>query len=349
MPVPITKSQRDGFGFCLLIHLAVFNLLTVTTARAESSAAGASPAEILEIVFERIGFDADDIEELSRGAIVSKGVPELEKVDSEMAATLAVYFPQRPEVLINSISPDAILNADPKILAFQQILDDKNKDFANIAYTQREAYELRRLQNTKPGKEFNLHSSEYHLLKNADPTSAYARILNNRYTQYTKTGLEGILNYTRKREVETSPADLLTTATESLLLLQRFFPTIYYIVRYFPESNSTDVRHFFYWKKKLVQRRPNFSLSHMMLFQAQDIAIMVEREYYVGHTYDSLQFVIGFFPWRDGTLIVLLNQTFTGRVTGFASGIARAVGRNMIQDTIRGFMEKLRRQLDLPE
>lgn len=92
----------------------------------------------------------------------------------------------------------------------------------------------------------------------------------------------------------------------------------------------------------MTQGRRAFVLAHWMVDINENYALIAERQYYVTHTYDTLQNMIACLPYRGGTLVGLLNQTFTGKVAGFARGIRHDVGRSRIQETIRPLFELLR-------
>jgi len=62
----------------------------------------------------------------------------------------------------------------------------------------------------------------------------------------------------------------------------------------------------------------------------------------VGHTYNSLQIIILCLPYKDGTLVALLNQTFTDKVTGILSSLRHCIGRYCVQEKIKPFFDKLR-------
>ena len=71
-------------------------------------------------------------------------------------------------------------------------------------------------------------------------------------------------------------------------------------------------------------------------------AIMVERQFYVGHSYNSLQTITGCIAVPGGSLVFHSNHTSTDQVAGFGSGLRHSIGRDQMRDeTFAGF-EQLR-------
>ena len=83
---------------------------------------------------------------------------------------------------------------------------------------------------------------------------------------------------------------------------------------------------------------------------AEDIddqyAIIVEQQYYVGHSYNALEAVLGCVPYEGGTVVFYTSRVFTCQVTGFASGIARGIGRKQIMSSVAEELERLRTALE---
>jgi hypothetical protein len=80
--------------------------------------------------------------------------------------------------------------------------------------------------------------------------------------------------------------------------------------------------HQFYWVKQMESNRPLFVLKHWILDVQSDYTLITERRFYLNHSLNSLQVVIGCLPHGDRTLVVLLNQVFTEkRFAGRAVGV----------------------------
>ncbi|MGH9361355.1 MAG: hypothetical protein ACRD2T_05515, partial [Thermoanaerobaculia bacterium] len=49
----------------------------------------------------------------------------------------------------------------------------------------------------------------------------------------------------------------------------------------------------FLWVKQRVEGRPAFILAHRLFYRVGDGALMAERQFYAGHSYNSLQIFVG--------------------------------------------------------
>ena len=101
-----------------------------------------------------------------------------------------------------------------------------------------------------------------------------------------------------------------------------------------------------YWLKKEVDKRPVFILAHQLLDVRDNMALGAEREYYVGHTYNSMLMLIGVLPFEDGTLVFSANRVFTEKVTGFGSGLRKKLGRKVVGEKMARRFETVRTALE---
>ena len=202
------------------------------------------------------------------------------------------------------------------------------------------------IAKAKPGEKHNFSAEEYAILGNAEDTeAALNQIITGRYRAYRDRGMGGIAPYQRSRNKRYSGAAALIAATESELLLQRHAPNFYDALRNYPEANPDDVQHRFFAIEQMTEDRRNFVLNHWLVEANDDAVVIAQRHYYVGNTYNVLQLVMFCLPYRDGTLVVMLNQTFTERVTGLTAGIAHKIGRGMIADGIEAIFEQVETQV----
>jgi hypothetical protein len=173
-------------------------------------------------------------------------------------------------------------------------------------------------------------------------TASLRRVLRTRYQAYRARGLRGVVPYDRGYAVFVDPAEGLRVALDSIDLLRGYFPRFYLAFREYPTADAEEYRQRHVLIETMAQGRRAFVLAHWMMDINESYALIAERQYYVSHTYDALQNTIACLPYRGGTLVGLLNQTFTGKVAGFARAIRHNVGRNRIQETIRPLFESLR-------
>jgi hypothetical protein len=202
------------------------------------------------------------------------------------------------------------------------------------------------IAKAKPGDKHNFSAEEYAILGNAEDTeAALNQIIAGRYRAYRDRGMGGIAPYQRSRNKRYSGAAALIAATESELLLQRHAPNFYDALRNYPEANPDDVQHRFFAIEQEVEGRRNFVLNHWLVEARDDAVMIAERHYYVGNTYNVLQIIMVCLPYRDGTLVTMLNQTFTEQVTGLTAGIAHKIGRGMIADEMEVIIEQVETQV----
>ena len=167
-------------------------------------------------------------------------------------------------------------------------------------------------------------------------------IMKNRYLSYRKSGLSGLAPYQIGASKQMSPSNELIEATEGLRLVKKRFPDYYRCLRFYPESNSAGLVHQFYWVKQTESDRPLFFLKHWIVDIEPDHALIAERRFYLSHTLDSLQVIIGCLPHGDGTLAVLLNQTFTEKVdVSIGRSIAKHIGHKQVEKNILPIFENL--------
>ncbi len=54
------------------------------------------------------------------------------------------------------------------------------------------------------------------------------------------------------------------------------------------KGDQSKLKSTFMWLKQNVQDRPTFVLSHRMQFEDKGLVLHVERQFYVGQSYNSL-------------------------------------------------------------
>jgi hypothetical protein len=304
------------------------------------SIAGAQPPLSAEALIERAALDESQAVALERGEIVAVDVARLEREQSQLAASLLVWVDAPLERVREVISSDAALLHEPGT-RFQE-LHGRDDPLSLVEYVADERQEARRLLRVQPGDRFNLSADEIRLINEVATeegtdislaSDAYREVLRARYRAYRERGLAGVDPYVRRTTV-TSPAAQFVTALESFELLEEFYPDFHAAFRDFPAGARDDINHRFYIRKQVVQRRPVFVLVHWMQRDADDYLLFAQRQYYVGHTYNMAQTIVGCLPFRGGTLVAVLNQAFTEQVVGFFRGVGRTFGRRRIEQSM---------------
>ena len=306
---------------------------------------------------EYLGFDDDDRARVLRGEIVAKDFREDHVKELSVAVVMLSALPM--DRLVEDLRQGELLHAGGQILAYRMIdPDDSLLDaFQGIGYAPHEGKELRKLLAARPGSTFNLSSGEFDRFRNLRerfPTSAcdrdpecasavsatYRRILLQRMESYWKSGLQGVAPYSRGGGENVQPADEMRESAEDATLVQRNFPEFYRAFLDYPEAQGEHCRNQFLWVKHQVQGRPAFALGHRLFYERPDMALIAERQFYVGTSYSALQTFIGVLPDGDRSFLFYTNRTFTEQVAGFGSSLRHAVGRKrMMASIVRNFEE----------
>lgn len=336
-------------------------------ARADAASPGspvspASGAPVSEKVLQYLSFTSAEEDALRKGEIVSHAVDELS--DKELAITMAVSVPAPLTDLLDFLRSGRALEIDRDILAHGVVPIDASgrfdaAAFAGVVLDPSEAKEIRRLLETGPGSSYNLSEREFRAfarLRQAFPAkecgtdpkcadavvSALRKVLQDRLAAYLDRGLAGVDAYVRDGDERADPAGELRQATGAAHFLEQWNPQVFEAFRDFPKGDQTGIENRFLWLKQTIQDRPTFILSHRVLCVRDGIAFAAERQFYVGHSYNSQQILVGLVPMEGKTLIVYLNRTSTDQVAGFMKGTRHGVGRKMMEKGVREQFEEVR-------
>jgi hypothetical protein len=234
--------------------------------------------------------------------------------------------------------------------------------FSDVGFAPEEMAEVKKLMEIGPSEDFNFSLDEIAMIeKRAAPlksqqqkdsiclqamSDAMGEVLKGRFEAYFRQGLAGLEPYQIGPSKQIHPATELIAATEKLSTVKQRFPHYYHSLRFFPDSRSSTVTHQFFWVKHTESNRPLFVLKHWIMDVQSDYALITERRFYLNHSLNSLQVVIGCLPDGDSTLVVLLNQAFTEKVNVKVGGrIAKAIGYKQVEKNILPIFENLRAAL----
>jgi len=339
-------------------------VLTIAFTGSTSGAADGTGPTVAELM-RHLGF-AEHLEDgLRKGTVLSTGMPKVEQKKNELAVSAVMLVVRRPMAeVVDAYMDGEIFRLDPDLKAFKEIGTPATADevtlasFAGIGYTSKETSEARKVTKFKHGEAFNLSAAEtvsFQAIKHNDPelvnmvSEAWRTVLLDRYRDYLSEGTAGIEPYRRSRKKQVFPGKELIVATASMTLLRDHFAGFYEGILSFPEpvkGDETPVEHRFFWLETRVQNRPTFILTHHATDIDDNYAVILEQQFYVSHSYNSLEAMIGCVPFEGGTVVFYTIRTFTDQVTGFASGIARSIGRSQIQKSVTAQLEKLRTVLE---
>ena len=302
----------------------------------------ASPADVLTF----IGFDDTDLQRLRDGEIISRDL--YERTNKELAVAVAMVLPGES---VDDLASWAIegqgLAQDPNLLSLEE-LDDTGEAITRLQFVEGGAEEMTRLAGEDPAAWFNLGEYETEQLLLASTAAqeigadageaarvAYGRLLRERYWDYVQGGMGAIASFDRSNGKRSLPREELAGALTSETILLHL-PSFYPPFSHFPRFDRDDVRNQFYLSQQRLAGRPTVILSHRM-FQVQpgQHALMGERQFYVGHTYNSRQIVAGAMQVDSGTLVLYMSRTSTDLIDlGTDSPAARELGRGAVRDKL---------------
>ncbi len=309
-----------------------------------------------EDVLNRLGVPQSQLGDLEQGQTITWKYPE--NTDKELADGVAVYVPTALAKVIAYVKKGNFAGIDSTITASGTIPDNATVDaFKRFALSGKDAQSLLEVE---AGSNFNLSADEIasfaalnSSLGSADKSTVaqavsqrYREILLQRYQAYRQRGLAGIAAYTRGGSDQADPASELRTATEQgNLLIKTGFPELYQAWVNYPQALPADAVERFFWQNRVVEDHPTATLIHR-LEQASDTgAVVIVRQYYVGHSYNSSQLVAGCLPYHDGAVIFFALRSSTDQVAGMGSGLKHSIGRDRMKAEMVKQLQRLRNTL----
>ncbi len=332
--------------------VVAMTLLAVIPLQGREVSAAAAPPSVDEVM-TRLGYSDEDKKAFLSGKIVSTDLKRTR--DDQLIAAVALRVSASIPALAESVKRGRNIELDPQTLAFGVLSDSGGAEgLAQAGYTASETEEVKKLLKVKASSTFNLSSAEIALLRDRlkgvgdsdveAVSAAYREVLAGRLRAYLGKGLEGIAPYDHGRKSFSPAQELGAVYGQAQPFLAEFFPAFDRALAAFPEGLSSEVSSRIYWMKRDVEGRPAFILAHQLVQAGEDYVLMSQRQFFVGHTYDSLQVVALALPIEDGAAIFYVNSAFTDKITGFMSGVARSVGQGRVKDDLTTYFKIVREQ-----
>lgn len=303
------------------------------------------PQELIQL----LGIQQQDVAGLEQGEAVSFNV--VESNEKELAAGVAIYVPAAPSKIIGFIKNKGLASIDTEITAQGAIPVQATLDaFKGFGFKAGTDDATNFLQAT-PGSQFNLSTQEFQALQATSPgqpdaaSQAYRKILLQRWQAYRQSGLKGIATYDRGDGTEANPGGELRTATLDSKVLARYFPALYKAWLNYPAAFPAGADERFFWLNRQVEGRPTAILGHRVMLTEGDGEVILSRQFYVGHSYNSNQLSVACLPYRDGSLLFYANRNFTDQVAGFGSSLKHSIGRDQMRSEIVSRLKNLRKAL----
>ena len=306
--------------------------------------------DIVADVMAHLGFGPANRASLEAGEILFTGRPDLETLPQGIAVAGAMMLVGRPPAeLADAYLSNDVLRSHSDVLAAGSIPASGGDTgvLTSLEFGEGEAREIQRLRRAKAGDAYNLSPSELELLSGIASDDllleAYRDALWQRLDAYRSAGLGGIPPYARKKQQLSDPAEEMQAALASAEWLRTHFPDMHAALVNYPGSMEPLSESRLIWIKKTVAKRPLVALAHRLLLIDGDVAIVAEREYYVGHTYNSMLTIAAVVPYGDGSLVFAANRTFSEKVEGAA--FKKNMGRKAVAKGFSKRLEELRAEV----
>jgi hypothetical protein len=327
--------------------------------------AGASaPGTIaLDSILAYLGFDAAAKQELLAGQIVSRRIQEGQE-RTELAISVAGLFSASLEEAQASVVRGDVFEVDRNVIEFGALSawPPDPAEFAGVQFSAAEASDVTALLRFDGGSDFNLSREEiarFRKLAGQDSdgsnpaareavSAAYREVLLGRYRAYREKGLAGLAPYDRGKGRTIDPSETLRLAAGASRFFQENEPALHKAFVGFPAGDAQGVEHFFYWIKQSVEGRPNFILSHRMLARRPGHAVVAERQYFVGHSFNTVQIVNAALPVEAGIAVVYTSRTSIDQMAGVTGKVARPIAAGRVADRVRARFEAIRAREGAP-
>jgi hypothetical protein len=283
-------------------------------------ARAASPPPVDELL-SYLHIDKAERADLLKGKILSTNL--MEGSQKELAVGVVMFVPAPVEKLVEFVRSGQWFTSDRDIIAVGELTEPVTADsFPGEAASQS-----------------NLSAAEAQALRSGE---SFPQLLLNRFEAYRQRGLAGIEPYDRGGGKVARPGDELQGALQESELLAQYSPELLRALQTYPREQPADARHRYFWINQKVEGRPTFILTHRMVIVRPEGSFMAERQFYVGHSYNSLFLLAGCLPVEGGSVVFYSNHTSTDQVAGLASGMRHSIGRGQMRDEIMKSFERIR-------
>ncbi|ANE56621.1 hypothetical protein [Methylomonas sp. DH-1] len=333
--------------------VAVMLLASFLAAAPAAAQDAPSPQQALQ----SFGIGAEQIVQLQRGEIVGYDVSETSQ--KELAIGVAMLLPVPLAQIADYIKKGHMNAIESDIVASATLGPNPSSDsFKKFAYTDKQLDEAKAFLAAEAGDEFNLSNAELASLKSlqaeledADDKTLlktanqkYREFLLQRLSAYKKNGLNGIAPYARDGGSADPAAELRTDAVNSKAWA-RYFPELQQAWLNYPAALPGNASEQFIWLNRRVEDRPTPILNHRVIAVGETGGIVISRQFYVGHSYNSSQVVAGGLPYQDGTLVFYSIRSSTDQVAGIGSSLKHSIGREQMKKEMVKRLQRLNKDL----
>jgi hypothetical protein len=304
-----------------------------------------------EEVLVVLGMDGEQIAELAQGQPVAYDLNE--DSDDDLAAGIAWLLPVPLAKVVKHLRQENPDPLDVDITAYGLLKTHRGAASMNPVVLSRK--EVLTLLDAEPGDAFNLSAPEidsFKALKKSlkqKPYKAisdavlqhYREILFQRFEAYRQGGTNAIEPYSREEGPDSKPSLELRQAANASVILSRYLPALYKAWLDYPKPLPPGSDEAFPWVEKNVERRPAVILRHRISTDWNGGVLVLTREFYAPHSYNSSQWITGCLPYRDGTVVFQQVHSYTDQVTGIASDVKHIIGRQLLKDKMLKSFKRL--------
>ncbi len=303
----------------------------------------AASTPVSEEVIADLALKPEQIAKLDQGKIVTFNIDEATR--KELAIGLVIYLSSSPAKIAAFFKHGDLGLVDSDIAAYGEIKPGSSINaFKDFVFTSEQHNEVQNLLAAEAGDQFNLSAQEIKSfaalkkkLANANEADQitgvsrhYQQILLQRWQAYKKRGVAGIAPYHRTR-TDANPADELRTAATSSKLLARLSPNLQQAWLKYPTQLPRATEERFFWFNRQVEDRPTAILSHRIQQTNDTFSVILARQFFVGHSYNSSQLIVGCLPYRDGSIVFYAHRTSTDQVVGLGANLKHSIGREQMK------------------
>lgn len=323
---------RRGFGLITIVFIICLPLSVLAQLTADE-------------VLSEMGWSADEKKRILAGEFVTGQRKSVS--DRDLAISIGFLVKVPPSDLAKELLAGKLMKANDQIKTHGTISGEGSlKDMEALKLANSDDY-----LKAKPGGDINLDADEIKAFKalkgKPDATQAAEKELHKmflaRYQAYRKSGLSGISPYDRGDGKKTDPGKDLLLDTDAAKILQKQVPSFHKVMIDYPKATIDGLDEQFFWILYDIDGKPNYVLTHHFSAPVGDIQLVVNRQFYVANTYNVMQEVAGFFPVKEGTLVVYVNHLSTDQVAGFGGSSKRKIGGKIMAKKIKALFEKSRK------
>jgi hypothetical protein len=168
----------------------------------------------------------------------------------------------------------------------------------------------------------------------------YRGVLARRMRAYLDGGVASVAPYAREKGKTSSPGDALRASLEQSRFLADLFPAVSRSLQSFPAGTGDAEDHFF-WIKVAADDRPVFILLHRRLYVGPGGAIVIDRQFYAGHSFNAVQILAGGVPDAGGTMAFYANRAFSDQLTGFGQSMRQSIGRKRLKQAVQDYFDTI--------